>query len=45
MYTVTYSYYNYPAKTKVFDTYKAAKGFFYTIMRQRGVKTVNLECN
>lgn len=43
MFTVEYGYYNYPRKTKTFDTYAAAKGFFYAIARRRGVKRVELK--
>jgi hypothetical protein len=42
MYTVTYGYYNYPKKTRQFDTYGAARGFFNYITRQRGVKRAEL---
>lgn len=43
MYTVEYGYYNYPRKTKTFDTYAAAKGFFYAMSRKNGVKHVELK--
>lgn len=43
MYTVEYGYYNYPRKTKSFDTYAAARGFFNAIGRAAGVKRVELK--
>lgn len=43
MYTVEYGYYNYPRKTKTFETYAAAKGFFYAIGKRNGVKHVELK--
>ena len=42
MYIVEYGYYNYPRKTKTFETYAAAKGFFYAIGRQKGVGRAEL---
>ena len=42
MYTVEYNYYNYPSKTKAFETYESAKKFFYYIMKQNGVKKTEL---
>ena len=43
MYTVEYGFYNYPRKAKTFDTYAAAKGFFYAMSRKNGVKRVELK--
>ena len=42
MFTVEYRYYNYPMLEKTFDTYAAAKGFFWKISKAKGVKKVNL---
>ena len=42
MYTVKYGYYNYPRKTKTFETYESAKKFFYYIGKRNGVKRVEL---
>lgn len=42
MYTVTYGYYNYPKKTRSFETYKQARGFFNTIRYQKGVRRAEL---
>lgn len=42
MYTVTYSYYNYPSQRKAFDTYAAAKGFLNRITRSTGVRRAEL---
>ena len=45
MYIVEYGYYNYPRKTKAFDSYIAAKGFFNVMIRKTGVKRVELKVN
>ena len=42
MYKVEYAYYNYPRKERMFDTYKAACGFFHRIRRANGVKVAEL---
>jgi hypothetical protein len=42
MFTVEYRYYNYPKIKKTFDSYTAAKGFFWKISKAKGVKNVNL---
>jgi hypothetical protein len=42
MYTVEYGYYNYPRKTKAFDTYAEAKAFFWRLMGQKGVRRIEL---
>lgn len=42
MYTVTYSYYNYPSHSKDFDSYAAAKGFLSRITRSPGVRRAEL---
>lgn len=42
MWTVEYSYYNYPRLTKSFSTYQSAKKFFYFIGKKSGVKRVAL---
>jgi hypothetical protein len=43
MYTVEYGYYSYPRKTKTFDNYTAAKIFFYSIVKQKGVNRAELK--
>lgn len=42
MYKVTYSYYGKYANEKSFDTYAAAKGFFYAMSRKNGVTKAEL---
>lgn len=42
MYTVVYTYYNYPRQSKSFDTYAAAKGFYNRITRSPGVRRTEL---
>lgn len=42
MFVVNYRYFNYPVKTKKFDTYKAARGFFNRITRDSRVKMTEL---
>lgn len=42
MYQVMYRYYNYEMRQKAFDTYAAAKQFFYTIKAQKGVRYAEL---
>lgn len=42
MYTVTYSYYNYPSQSRSFDSYVAAKGFQNRITRSPGVRRSEL---
>lgn len=42
MYIVEYGYYNYPRKIKTFDNHAAAKIFFYSIVKQKGVGRVEL---
>jgi hypothetical protein len=42
MYTVTYSYYNYPIQSKTFDSYSAARGFQQRIQRSTGVRRSEL---
>jgi hypothetical protein len=42
MYTVTYTYYNYGAQSKSFDTYAAARGFLKRITRSSGVRRAEL---
>ena len=37
MYKVTYSYYGRYHHEKTFDTYKAAKSFFYAMFKRKGV--------
>ena len=44
MYKVEYTYYNYPKKTKTFETYKAALGFFKRIRMAKGVRIAELIC-
>lgn len=43
MWTVEYSFYNYPRLNKTFESYGAAKKFFYFIGRKSGVKRVELK--
>jgi hypothetical protein len=43
MFKVEYGYYNYPMKERMFNTYEAAKKFFYAINKNPAVKRVNLE--
>lgn len=43
MYTVYYRYFNYPVKEQVFETYKAARGFFNRVQRDSRVKYVELK--
>lgn len=43
MFVVEYGYYNYPRKTKTFDSYVAAKGFFNRMVRVSGVKRIELK--
>ena len=38
MFTVEYRYYNYSKLEKTFDSYVAAKGFFWKISKSKGVK-------
>lgn len=42
MYTVVYTYYNYPRQSKSFDSYAAAKGFLNRITRSPGVRRSEL---
>ena len=42
MYTVVYTYYNYPRQSKSFDTYVAAKGFYNRVTRSPGVRRIEL---
>ena len=42
MYKVEYGYFNYPRKTRKFNSYESARKFFYYIQRQSGVKRVEL---
>lgn len=42
MYRVEYGFFNYPRKTKAFDTYAEAKAFFWAIMGKNGVRRVEL---
>lgn len=43
MYEVKYNYYRYQNEKK-FDTYEAAKKFFYVIRKNPAVKYVELNC-
>jgi hypothetical protein len=42
MFTVTYTFYRKYQHTKAFDTYEAAKKFFWVIQKARGVTSTNL---
>jgi hypothetical protein len=42
MFEVKYGYYNYPMKNRNFDSYEAARKFFYFIGKKNGVKRVEL---
>ena len=44
MYTVDYGYFNYPMKTRRFESYEAAKKFVYFIRKDSRVKRVELTC-
>lgn len=43
MYKVTYSYYSYPRLEKLFETAKAARGFFNRLSSDRRVRYIHLE--
>jgi hypothetical protein len=43
MTTVTYTFYGKYRHQKTFETYQAAKKFFWVIQKARGVTSVNLD--
>jgi hypothetical protein len=43
MFTVTYTFYRKYQHTKTFDTYEAAKKFFWVIQKARGVTSTKLD--